>query len=558
MADNSGGTKSAANSDYIFQGSVLAAAAIISRIIGLLYRVPLNGILGDKGAGYYGTAYDIYTLMLLISSASLPLAVSKLVSARVSVGRIRDAYKIFRLSVIISFILGLIVCLITWFGADFIAGDIMKTPYAAYALRVLSPTLVVVAVLGVIRGFFQGLGTMIPSAISQVIEQIINAVVSILAAYILFDRGRLIGTLLGDPEGLAAAYGAEGGTIGTLAGVVVALIFVGFIYFIFRASFVRKSRKDRRSIDESVFTMSKMVLLTVLPVLLSTTLYNINSIVDQAVFKNVSLVQGYSSDQIDVWWGVFTGNFKVLINVPISIAAAMAASCVPALSGAFERDDIDRVNHEIGRGIRFVMFVAFPCTLGLFALSTPLMQLLFARNSVELAGSFMRAGVWCVPFYCLSSLSNGILQGINRMKKPVIHAIISLLAQLVFMMVLLYVFDLNIYALIHANTFFAVCMCILNAIAIMRATGYRQEMIDTFLKPFLASLLMGGVVYGVYFGVNYILGNTAASISAVIVGSLVYIIAIVLIKGADLELLSSIPGGRRLGSLLEKVGLMKE
>ncbi len=428
------------NPDYIFQGSVLAVAAIISRIIGLFYRVPLNAILGDKGAGYYGTAYDVYTLMLLISSASLPLAVSKLVSARVAVGKIKDAYRIFLLSVVISAVLGTIMCLITWFGADVIAGDILKTPYAAYALRILAPTLIVVAVLGVIRGFFQGLGTMIPSAMSQVIEQVINAVVSVAAAYILYQRGHVIGVILGDADGVAGAYGAEGGTYGTFFGAIAGLIFILFIYVLFRGSFIKKLRKDKNTGHESVFSMSRMILFTVLPVLLSTTLYNINAVVDQAVFKNFALGQEYSTDEIDVWWGVFTGNFKVLINVPISVSAAMAASCVPALTRAFHQGNLDEVRFETGRGIRFIMFVAFPCTLGLFVLATPLMQLLFARNSVELAGSFMRAGVWCVPFYCLSSLTNGILQGVDKMRKPVRHALISLVAQLIFMLILLHFF----------------------------------------------------------------------------------------------------------------------
>ena len=543
------------NSNFIRQGSILAAASIISRIIGLLYRVPLNAILGDKGAGYYGTAFDIYTLMLLISSSSLPLAVSKLVSARASKGALKDAYKTFKCAMFFGLFMGVAVCLIVWFGADFFAGTLLKTPYAVYAVKVLAPTLVIVAVLGVLRGFFQGLGTMMPSAISQVIEQIINAVVSVAAAYILFSRGMVIGTILGDAEGYSAAYGAAGGTLGTCLGAVAGLMFVVFVFSAFHRPMKKMFRKDKVSVRESFGVLMKALILTVVPVLLSTTLYNLNSIIDQGVFKNLSLAKGVSSDDIDVWWGVFTGNFKVLINVPISIAAAMAASSVPAITASFSNGDMEDVKTKVALGIRYIMIIAFPCTVGLFILSTPVMRLLFPKNSVELAGSMMRVGVICVVFYCLSSLTNGILQGINKMIKPVIHAVIALVLQLIFMVILMQ-FNIGIYALINANTFFAFIMCVLNSVSIWRELDYKQEFINTFLKPIGASAAMGLVVFFTYAGLNAILGNAIGVLVSIVVGAVIYLAVMLLIKGMDEDILLAFPGGRRLVSLCKKFRLL--
>ncbi|MBR4183484.1 MAG: polysaccharide biosynthesis protein [Lachnospiraceae bacterium] len=544
------------NSNFIRQGSILAAASIISRVIGLLYRVPLNAILGDKGAGYYGTAFDIYTLMLLISSSSLPLAVSKLVSARASKGAIKDAYKTFKCALGFGLFMGIAVCLAVWFGADFFAGTLLKTPYAVYAVKVLAPTLVIVAVLGVLRGFFQGLGTMLPSAISQVIEQIINAVVSVVAAYILFGRGLVVGTILGDAEGYSAAYGAAGGTLGTCIGAVAGLLFVAFVFAVFNKPMRKMFRKDKVSVRESFGVILKALVLTVIPVLLSTTLYNLNSIIDQGVFKNLSLARGVSGDDIDVWWGVFTGNFKVLINVPISIAAAMAASSVPAITASFGNGDLDDVRSKVALGIRYIMIIAFPCTVGLFILSTPVMQFLFPKNSVELAGSMMRMGVICVVFYCMSSLTNGILQGINKMIKPVIHAVIALVVQLIFMVILMQ-FDMGIYALINANTFFALIMCVLNSISIWRELDYKQELLNTFLKPLGASAAMGLVVYFVYAGLNAILGNAIAVCVSIAVGAVIYLGVMLLVRGMDEDILAAFPGGTRLISLCRKLKLLQ-
>ena len=212
-------------SNALVQGSILAVASIISRIIGLIYRIPMQRILGDIGIGYYSTAFEIYNVMLIISSYSLPLAVSKMVSAQMAKKRRTATYQILKCALLFATISGTTVALILFFGGNFFATTLLNTPYSIFALRVLAPGLLVVAVLGVIRGFFQGLGTMMPSAVSQIIEQIVNAIVSVWAAYVLYRTGTRIGAVLGDKEHYAAAYGAAGGTLGTVLGSVAALLF---------------------------------------------------------------------------------------------------------------------------------------------------------------------------------------------------------------------------------------------------------------------------------------------------------------------------------------------
>ena len=180
------------NSDasFLLQGSILAIASFISRIVGLIYRMPLKAIIGKVGNDYYGTAFSIYNIILIISSYSIPLAVSKLVAARMGRGHVKDAYRVFKGALFFAFVSGGTGALILYFGADFFTGTLLKTPLSAIALKILAPTLFVVAILGVFRGFFQGLNTMIPSAFSQVAEQILNAIVSIVAAYMLYSYGK--------------------------------------------------------------------------------------------------------------------------------------------------------------------------------------------------------------------------------------------------------------------------------------------------------------------------------------------------------------------------------
>lgn len=543
------------NSSFLVQGSILAIASIVSRIIGLLYRSPLTAILGDLGNDYYSTAFEIYSLLLLISSMSLPLAVSKMVSARVSQGRMRDAYRVFKASLGFAVCSGLAAALVVFFFADSFA-SILKTPFCVFALRVLAPTLFIVAILGVIRGFFQGLGTMMPSAVSQIVEQIINAIVSVVAAYYLFRYGARIGAVLGDTKEYSAAFGAAGGTLGTGVGALAGLFFVLFVFSVYKRVLKRKLRRDSRSSVESYRSILRVLIWTVIPVLLSTTLYNLSAIVDQGIFKNVANLQGYTVDQIHTFWGVFGGKYRVLVNVPISIASAVVSASVPAITASFASKDMISVQKKTSNAIHYSMVVAFPCAIGLGVLASPVMQLLF-RDSTPLAAHMLQVGVVSVIFYSLSTLSNGILQGINRMKVPVINAAIALVLQAGLLVGLMYFANLNIFAVIWANTFFALLMCLLNGFSIYRHLGFRQEIKKTFLIPALSAAIMGVVVYVVYMVIQMVLKiNAISTILSIILGACAYFVLMLVLKGLNEEDLLAFPGGRKLIALGQKLHLI--
>lgn len=548
-------TKQSNNTGFLVQGSILAVASIVSRIIGLLYRSPLNAILGNLGNDYYSTAFEIYSLLLLISSMSLPLAVSKMVSARVSQGRIRDAYRVFKAALGFAACTGLAAGLVVFFFADYFAAW-LKTPFCVYALRVLAPTLFIVAILGVVRGFFQGIGTMMPSAVSQIAEQIVNAIVSVVAAYYLFGYGAKIGAVLGNETEYSAAYGAAGGTLGTGAGALTALLFVLFVYTVYKRVLKRKMRRERTASKETYGQILRVLILTVVPVLLSTTLYNLSAIVDQALFKNIAGLQGYTADQIHTFWGVFGGKYRVLVNVPISIASAVVSASVPAITASFANRDMTSVRQKTGNAIHYSMIVAFPCAVGLGVLASPVMQLLF-NDSTSLAANMLRVGVISVVFYSLSTLSNGILQGINRMRIPVTNAAIALVLQAGLLVALMHFADLNIFAVIWANTFFALLMCLLNGFAIYRAIGFRQEIKKTFLIPAVSSAIMGVIVYVVYMVLQMLLHiNAISTIVSIAAGAAAYFVLMLLLKGMDEESLLAFPGGRKLISLGRRLHLL--
>lgn len=546
-------------SDFLVQGSILAIASIISRIIGLVYRIPLTNIIGNGGNDYYGAAFDVYNILLLISSFSLPLAVSKLVAARISKGERRNAYRIFKGALLFALISGTFASLVVFFGADFITSVLLATPQSYLALKVLGPTLLIVAVMGVIRGFFQGMGSMVPSAVSQIIEQIVNAIVSVAAAYYLFSYGLKVGEVLGDTKTYSEAYGAAGGTLGTGAGAIVGLIFLCLVLFAFLKVFKKRMRSQPKSKNESYTLVFKVLIFTIVPVLLSTTVYNISSILDQGIFKNVAVIQGYDSYSISQWWGIFCGKYKVLTNVPIAIASALAASCVPSIASAFSTNSFDSVRRKIDTSMRFSMAIAFPCAVGLAVLAEPVLNLLFndTQEWTRLGARLIQVGAVSIVLYSISTMSNAILQGINRMREPVRNAIVSLALHLIILLVMLFGLHLNIYAVVLSNVCFALIMCLLNGRSIAKYMDYKQEIKKTFVIPGISSLLMGVVVFAVYKLTMMLCNiNSLCTILAIFAGMIIYLVLLIRLKGITPDELVNFPKGSMFLRIFKKIHLM--
>lgn len=542
--------------NFIIQGGILAIASLLSRVIGLLYRIPLTNIIGDEGNGIYASAYNVYNIILLLSSYSLPLAVSKLVSVRIGKREQKNAQRIYQGAMLFAFVVGLIAALVTFFGAGYLTDNLLKSPMSMLSLQILAPAVFLVAVMGVMRGYFQGVGSTVPTAVSQILEQIFNAVISIVAAYFLYAHGEKVAALLRQPS-YAAAYGAAGGTLGTSAGALIGLLFLLFVMQIYKPTMRRQRHRDKTRKVESWGSVYSALFLTIVPVLLSTTIYNISSIVDQGVFNHIMAFQGYTTKAYNSLYGIYSMKYKVLSNVPIALASAMAASSVPSVSAAFAAGNAPLVRAKIYSAIRVTMVLSIPCAVGIGILASPILTMLL-HDSTPLAANLLRIGSISIVFYSLSTLTNGILQGINRMRAPVIHAAIALVLHVAAFVIMILGFQWNIYAMVYADVFFAIIMCILNNFSIRKHIGYRQELVKTFLVPLISAAAMGIVVWGSYQGIHIASGNnTIGTLVSICLGILVYFIVFLVLKGMDREELEEMPLGRTLARIAIKLHLMR-
>ena len=539
------GNKNSKSTNFIVQGGILAMAGVIARLIGLIYRVPMQRTIGDAGMGYYSAAFQIYSLMLIISSYSLPVAVSKLIAGYTARDEYKNAKRIYNCSMLFACFTGGITCLIVFFCADFLAG-LIKLPKSAIALRILAPTLLVVAIMGVMRGFFQGNGSMVPTATSQLVEQIINAIVSVVAAKFLFDYGLGVSGLLRDDD-YAAAYGAAGGTLGTSAGALAGLICLIIVYLISKRDFNYRVRHDENRHSDTFGRMLFALILTVLPVLLSTTVYNLSDILDQGIFNYVMDTKGLSEVKAE-HWGIFSTKYKVLTNVPVALASAVCSSMMPSLTGCIRREEYKIARRKVSLAMRFTMILSIPCAVGLAVLGKPIISTLF-QGEVDIPATMLKIGSIAVVFYSMSTLSNGVLQGIDKLNIPVRNAAIALVLHVGILYFMLDVFNMGLYGVVISCVLFALIMCILNWLAIRKYLKYQQEIVRTFVIPTVSSIFMGLVAWLSNFLISKALSSFVSLVISIALSVCVYFVLLIKLKGVKEKEIRSFPGGNLMAAI---------
>lgn len=539
------GNKNSKSTNFIVQGGILAMAGVIARLIGLIYRVPMQRTIGDAGMGYYSAAFQIYSLMLIISSYSLPVAVSKLIAGYTARDEYKNAKRIYNCSMLFACFTGGITCLIVFFCADFLAG-LIKLPKSAIALRILAPTLLVVAIMGVMRGFFQGNGSMVPTATSQLVEQIINAIVSVVAAKFLFDYGLGVSGLLRDDD-YAAAYGAAGGTLGTSAGALAGLICLIIVYLISKRDFNYRVRHDENRHSDTFGRMLFALILTVLPVLLSTTVYNLSDILDQGIFNYVMDTKSLSEVKAE-HWGIFSTKYKVLTNVPVALASAVCSSMMPSLTGCIRREEYKIARRKVSLAMRFTMILSIPCAVGLAVLGKPIISTLF-QGEVDIPATMLKIGSIAVVFYSMSTLSNGVLQGIDKLNIPVRNAAIALVLHVGILYFMLDVFNMGLYGVVISCVLFALIMCILNWLAIRKYLNYQQEIVRTFVIPTVSSIFMGLVAWLSNFLISKALSSFVSLAISIALSVCVYFVLLIKLKGVKEKEIRSFPGGNLMAAI---------
>ena len=536
------------SNNFVMQAGILAAAGIICRIIGILYRSPLAAVIGDEGNGYYSSAYEIYTIILLVSSYSIPSAISKVIAQRLALKEYRNAQKIFRCAIGYVVVVGGLASLYTFFGAGLLVGG-----NSIPVLRIFAPTIFFSGLLGVLRGYFQAHGTMVPTSFSQIVEQILNAVVSILAAFLLIKA-----VSDSDPT-TQAVYGASGSAIGTGSGVIIALLFMLGVFLLNKEYINRKVKRDNSSQILSTGEVYKIIITMVTPVILSTFIYNFNTSLNLTIYTRImEHVKGFTEAEAYTQYGLFSGKAKQISNIPIAIASAMSSAMIPGISGSFAQGDIAGTNRRIGTAIKTTMFLSIPSAVGLTVLAKPVTLLLYPQKaSVDTVSYLLAAMSISIIFYALSTISNAVLQGIGKVNLPVVNAAVALVIQTVVLVPLLLTTDIGLYTLVIATVLYSFLMCILNGISVKKELKYKQEIIKTFLLPGWAAILMGAAAFGVYHGLYLLIHmNVVCLAAAILVAVPIYFVLTIKMGAVGRKDLLALPKGTLFVRVAEKCRLI--
>ena len=544
--------------NFIMQAGILAAAGIISRIIGLLYRGPLQKVITDLGLGYYSSAYNYYTIILLISSYSIPSAISKVIAQKLGVKEYRNAHRIFLCSLAYVLVVGGIASLFLFFGAG-----LLVSGAAIPVLRTFAPTIFVYGILGVLRGYFQAHKSMAQTSVSQILEQIANAIVSVGAAYLLIYLNMGNMDIPADEAGQVtrATYGAIGSALGTGAGVGVALLFMLGVYGLNRKIIHRRIRRDRHSQVDSYGTIFKMITAVVTPFILSTAVYNLSGTVNNTIYTKVlPAMKEIGSVDIYTNYGIFAGQALTISNIPIAFASAMAAAMIPSIAQLMAAKDVEGAKDKISMAVKTTMVISIPCAVGLFVLAKPVTCLLFTNTeeTAAFAGKLLMTLALSVVFYALSTLNSSILQGLGKVNTPIINAAVALIIQTVTAVALLFYTNLDLYSIAIANTLYSGIMCVLNQRAVRKATGYRQEIAKTFVIPGLAAVFMGAFAWAIYEGMLMLTSSmTISVIPAILIAVIVYFVMLILMGRLTEQEMRGFPKGHILVKIAKKCRLLR-
>lgn len=536
---------------FILQAGILASAGIIVRIIGLLYNTPLVAIIGDEGFGYYNSAYYAYSIILLISSYSIPSAVSKVIAQRLAVREYRNAHRIFRCAFIYVLVVGSIASLFVFFGA----GLLVEMESAVLPLKMLAPTIFFSGILGVLRGYFQAHKTMVQTSVSQIIEQVVNAAVSIGMAYVLVQ-------LAGDEDATKrASYGAAGGTIGTGAGVLFGLLFMAGVYALNKKTIHRRINRDTSHRDESYKDIFKMILMVVTPFILSTGIYNVNNFLDNTIYQQIMIrVRNMEEAAVATDLSAIAKGTKIS-NIPIAMASAMATALIPGISSDFVKGELRSVRAKISKAVKVTMMISIPCAVGIGVLAKPVMMVIFhQKDSLWISSVLLSCMAVSIIFYALSTLTQAILQSVGKMNAPIINASLSVAVHAGVMIAMMLFLDekYSQFYYVFATVLYSFLLCLFNQLTLRRCLKYKQEIDKTFLRPIIASAIMGVAAFLVYQGLFYVCHiNILALFVAIAAGCGVYFVLVIRWKAVSEEELRSIPKGHIIIKIAKKTGVMK-
>lgn len=519
---------------------VLMFSQVIIKIVGLIYKLYLTNKegFGDRGNAIYGSGFQIYAIFLTISSIGVPNAISKLVSSKVAVGDNDGAYRIFKIAFALFGLIGFIGSSILFFGANYISNIYLQIPEAEMTLLALSPSVFLVSIASVLRGYFNGKQNLSVTANSQSFEQVFKTLFTILIVEQIASMSSNNTILM-----------AGGATIATTLATLFSVIYL-YRYFIKRKKEVwQEVVSSKIHKKDSVMKIIKNILIVSVPIalcaLFSATTKTIDALTVVRILKNY-----ITEEQATIQYGILSGKVDTLITLPFSFNIALATALVPTISAAIAKREIHIAKKRIEFSILITILIGFPCTICMSAFSKQILEMLFPNASS--GAQMLQIASWTIIFVVLIQTINGALQGLGKVNVPVIAFAIGAIVKLIFNLILIPIKTIGVNGAIISSIISHFVSLIICFLSLKRNIDIDMKMSKFLLKPIMCTVLMYIASLITYNKFNINISSNILLIFSLLVGLVVYIISIFLFKILSQEEVFMIPYGQKMYKIMHK------
>ena len=514
--------------------ALLAMATAIVKVIGALYKIPLNAIIGEQGFGYFNTAYEIYNVLLMISTAGLPVAMSRMISQASSLSHYNQVRRVYSTARGIFLALGIAgTLLMTLFCRQLAA--FQNQPDAWFAIGCLGPCAFLVCLMSSYRGFFQGQSNMLPTSTSQVLEAFFKLVVGIAAAIVLLKLTNSI------------PFAAGGAILGVTFSCLIASV---YLFFQFRKAYVELPQTD--DTPETFNSTAKSLLAIAIPITIGSAGLQLLSLLEAKLYMSQLLNSGIAQADADVMKGIYNMT-QTIFNMPCAFIIPITISIIPAITAQLTQNKHDAVKATEESSARITGLIALPCAVGLFVLARPVTALLggYTEDRLDLATTLMALQGISVLLYAVVQLTNAIMQAHNHATLPVVNMLLAGVMRLIIVYVLTGNPEIGLLGAPIGGIVCHLCITVLNLISMRRVISQRPAIAKNVLRPLLPAALMGIAAFGCWWVLTQFTQSRLFLCGLpVFTGVVVYAVCVVVFKSITREDCLLLPKGEKIAKLL--------
>lgn len=529
---------------FVQGAATLAATVAVVKIIGAIYKIPLYNILGDEGTSYFGVAYNIYSLLFSLSTAGLPVALSRMVASANALGKQNQVKRIFRVSLGAFTVFGLISTLIMLIWPRQLAAAFDNVE-AMQSIAALAPSIVLVCIMSAYRGYTQGISNMVPTSVSQIIEVMCKLVFGLFLAW--YFNGR---------------YGLQMASAGAMLGVTIGEFFALIYSWLYKVK-MEKARTDTSPMPDVPDKRGNILLNLIkigIPIALCSTIINVLALVDsKLIMQRLQFAAGYSYNDAKALYGVFI-KAQTLFNLPSAFAVPLTISALPAISSFLAQGETLKARGISEGAIKLTNLIGMPAGIGMSVLALPIMNVLYWNSNAAGAPVLQWLGV-AGFFVCLMLTTNSILQAYGHEKFTIITIIIGGLVKIGLNWFLLGDASIGVVGAAIASLACYVVICILNLVFICVKIPEHPRMTRLFVKPFIASAVMGVAAWLSYLGASKLagiigidttgrLGICLCMCAAIVIAVIVYAVMLLVIKTITADDIALLPKGEKIAKIL--------